>query len=128
MVKRVRVVGMDFSREALPRGLDNVFVSNVLHAHGIDENRSLLQKLHSCLNPQGQLILRDVFMSRDRTAPEWATLFSVLLLLHTPRGRCYAREEILGWLLQSGFARIKGPFRSSPVPFDPDSVLIAMKS
>ena len=116
---------MDFSREALPRGFDAVFVSNVLHAHGVDENRSLLRKLHSCLNPKGQLILRDVFMSRDRTAPEWGTLFSVLLLLHTPQGRCYALEEILGWLRQAGFADIARPFRSSPLPFDPDAVLVA---
>ena len=128
MANRVRVIGVDFFRHALPQGFDTVFVSNVLHAHGIDENRSLLRKLYRCLNPHGHLIVRDVFMSRDRTAHEWAALFSVLLLLHTPRGRCYAREEILGWLRQSGFTRIKGPFRSSPVLFDPDSVLIAMKS
>jgi 3-hydroxy-5-methyl-1-naphthoate 3-O-methyltransferase len=128
MANRVRVIGVDFFRHALPQGFDTVFVSNILHAHGIDENRSLLRKLYRCLNPRGHLIVRDVFMSRDRTAHEWAALFSVLLLLHTPRGRCYAREEVLGWLRQSGFARIKGPFRSSPVPFDPDSVLIAMKS
>ncbi len=125
LAKRVRVIGMDFSREALPRGFDAVFVSNVLHAHGVDENRSLLRKLHSCLNPKGQLILRDVFMSRDRTAPEWGTLFSVLLLLHTPQGRCYALEEILGWLRQAGFADIARPFRSSPLPFDPDAILVA---
>ena len=37
-------------------------------------------------------------------------------------------DEILAWLRQAGFARIRGPFRSSPLPFDPDSVLIAMKS
>lgn len=128
MANRVRVIGVDFFRHALPQGFDTVFVSNILHAHGIDENRSLLRKLYRCLNPRGHLIVRDVFMSRDRTAHEWAALFSVLLLLHTPRGRCYAREEVLGWLRQSGFTRIKGPFRSSPVPFDPDSVLIAMKS
>jgi len=125
LAKRVRVIGMDFSREALPRGFDAVFVSNVLHAHGVDENRSLLRKLHSCLNPKGQLILRDVFMSRDRTAPEWGTLFSVLLLLHTPQGRCYALDEILEWLRQAGFSDIAGPFRSSPLPFDPDAVLVA---
>jgi precorrin-6B methylase 2 len=125
LAKRVRVIGMDFSRDALPRGFDAVFVSNVLHAHGVDENRSLLLRLHSCLNPKGQLILRDVFMSRDRTAPEWGTLFSVLLLLHTPRGRCYALDEILGWLRQAGFSDIARPFRSSPLPFDPDAVLVA---
>jgi len=128
LVKRVRVVAVDFAREALPRGFDTVFVSNVLHSRGVDENRSLLLKIRSCLKPTGQLILRDVFMSRDRTAPEWATLFSVLLFLHTPRGRCYALDEILGWLRESGFSRIKGPFRSSSLVFDPNSVLIAKRS
>ena len=128
MAQRVRVIGLDFLRDALPQGFDAVFVSNVLHAHGVGENRALLSKLHGCLNPRGDLILRDVFMSRDRIAPEWGTLFSVSLLLHTPQGRCYTLGEILGWLRRAGFSRIKGPYRSSPLPFDPDSILIAKKS
>jgi precorrin-6B methylase 2 len=125
MARRVQVVGADFSRDALPQGFDTVFVSNVLHAHSTAENQSLLLKLQRCLNPHGQLIVRDVFMNRQRTAPEWGTLFSVLLLLHTPQGRCYALDEIHAWLRQAGFSRIRGPFRSSPLPFDPDSILIA---
>ncbi|HXV82126.1 MAG TPA: methyltransferase [Candidatus Binatia bacterium] len=125
MTTRVQVVGADFSRDALPQGFDTVFLSNVLHAHGVAQNRSLLLRLERCLNPRGQLIVRDVFMSRQRTAPEWGTLFSVLLLLHTPQGRCYALDEIRAWLREVGFSRIRGPFRSSPLPFDPDSVLIA---
>lgn len=128
LAKRVRVIGMDFLREALPHGFDTIFVSNVLHGQGASENRSLLGRIHRCLNPKGQLILRDVFMSRGRTRPEWATVFSVLLFLHTPKGRCYALEEIRGWLLEAGFLTIRGPFPSSPLPFDPDSVLIAEKS
>lgn len=128
MARRVRVIGLDFSRRALPRGFDTVWVSNVLHAGGADENRSLIRDLHRCLNPRGRLILRDVFMRRDGTAPEWAALFSVLLFLQTPRGRCYALDEILGWLREAGFSRVKKPFPSSPLSFDPDSVLIAEKS
>jgi SAM-dependent methyltransferase len=123
--KRLRVIGVDFRRRALPRGFDTVFVSNVLHAQGADENLLLLRKVRNCLNPEGRLIVRDVFMSRDRTAPEWAALFSVSLLLHTPRGRCYTRDEIAGWIKRSGFSRMRGPFRSSPLAFDPDSILIA---
>jgi precorrin-6B methylase 2 len=125
LVERVQVIAVDFTRKALPRGFDTVFVSNVLHSHGVDENRSLILKIRNCLNPKGQLILRDVFMDRDGTAPVWAALFSVSLLLHTPRGRCYGLDEILRWLHHSGFSHIRGPFRSSRVPFDPDSVLIA---
>jgi precorrin-6B methylase 2 len=127
LLKRVRVIGVDFTREALPRCFDTVFVSNVLHSQGVDENRSLIGKIRHCLNSTGQLILRDVFMDKHRTAPEWATLFSVSLLLQTPRGRCYGLDEILGWLRGSGFSDIKGPFRSSKVPFDPDSILIAKR-
>jgi hypothetical protein len=85
----------------------------------------LLRKLHRSLNPRGRLIVRDVFMRRDQTAPQWGALFSVLLFLHSPRGRCYSLDEILRWLRAAGFAREKGPFRSSPLPFDPDSVLVA---
>jgi SAM-dependent methyltransferase len=128
MTQRIRVVGVDIVRQPLPRGFDVALLSNVLHAHGARENRSLLLKLHRALKPRGHLIVRDVFMHRDGTAPQWGTLFSVLLFLHTPRGRCYSVDEILQWLREAGFARIKGPFRSSLLPFDPDSVLIAENS
>ena len=127
MARRVEVVGADFSRDALPQGFDTVFVSNVLHAHSTAENQSLLLKLQRCLNPGGRLIVRDVFMSRQRTAPEWGTLFSVLLFLHTPQGRCYGLDEIRAWLRRAGFSRIRGPFRSSPLFFDPDSFLVATR-
>ena len=127
MAGRARVIGIDFLRHPLPRGFDAVLLSNVLHGQGEDENLSLLVKIYRSLNPTGRLIVRDVFMRRDRTDPEWGALFSVLLLLHTPKGRCYGLDEIRGWLRQAGFSRIKGPFRSSPLSFDPDSVLIAEK-
>jgi len=123
--KRVHVVALNFASQDLPQGFDTVFVSNILHSQSINQNRSLFLKLRNCLQPEGYLILRDVFMSRDRLAPEWATLFSLSLLLHTPEGRCYALEEVLDWLRRSGFSRIKGPFPSSRLAFDPDSILIA---
>ena len=125
MAQRVLVVGADIEREPLPRGFDVALLSNVLHAHGARENQSLLRRVHRSLNPRGRLIVRDVFMRRDRTAPQWGALFSVLLFLQSPRGRCYSLDEILRWLRAAGFAREKGPFCSSPLPFDPDSVLVA---
>jgi SAM-dependent methyltransferase len=128
MAHKIRVIGADIEREPLPRGFDVALLSNVLHAHGARENQSLLRKLHRSLNPRGRLIVRDVFMRPDKTAPQWGTLFSVLLFLHSPRGRCYSLDEILRWLHVAGFAREKGPFRSSPMPFDPDSVLVTSRA
>jgi len=125
MARRIRVIELDVFRQPLPEGFDAVLLSNMLHAHGARENRFLLSKIRRCLTPHGRLILRDVFMRNDRTSPEWAALFSVSLFLHAPRGRCYTIGEITEWLRRAGFSQIKGPFRSSPLSFDPDSMLIA---
>jgi predicted O-methyltransferase YrrM len=128
LAQRIRVIARDFTRESLPVGFDAVFVSNILHAHSAIQNLALLRQLHRSLNSGGRLVLRDVFMRRERTAPEWGALFSVALLLHTPHGRCYSLTEIRGWLRQANFSIIRGPVRSSPLPFDPDAVLIARKT
>ena len=125
MTQRIRVAGVDIARQALPRGFDIALLSNVLHAHGEDENRSLLLQLHQSLQPQGHLILRDVFMRGRGTAPEWGALFSVLMFLHSPRGQCHDLRDIVKWLRAAGFSRINGPVPSSPLPVDPDSLLIA---
>jgi SAM-dependent methyltransferase len=128
ITKRVQVTALDITKGPLPRGFDLVLISNVLHGQGVTENRALLRSAHRSLNHGGRIALRDVFMNRAGTAPEWGALFSVALLLQTPRGRCYALDEVRGWLRGAGYSGIKGPFRSSPLPFDPDSMLIAEKS
>jgi len=127
MAKRVQVTALDILKDPLPRGFDLVLISNVLHGQGVRENRALLRSAYRCLNQGGRIIVRDVLISRARADPEWGALFSVSLLLHTPNGRCYALDEVRGWLRQAGFSTIQGPFRSSPLSFDPDSMLIAEK-
>jgi SAM-dependent methyltransferase len=127
MAKRVQVLALDVVKDPLPRGFDLVLVSNVLHGQGVRESRALLRSVYRCLNQGGRIILRDVLMNRAGTDPDWGALFSVALYLHTPNGRCYALDEVRGWLRAAGFSGIKGPFPSSPLAFDPDFVLIAEK-
>ena len=67
MAKRVRLIGADFYTRCSATG-DSiaVFVSNVLHAHGVAENRSLLTQLHRCLNPRGAIDPARCFHESDR--------------------------------------------------------------
>jgi SAM-dependent methyltransferase len=127
MAKRVQVMALDIVKDPLPRGFDLVLISNVLHGQGVRENRALLRSAYRGLNQGGRMILRDVLMGRSRRESEWGALFSVALFLHTPNGRCYALDEVRGWLRQAGFSGIQGPLRSSPLSFDPDSILICSK-
>ncbi len=128
IANRVQVIARNIVKDPLPRGFDLVLISNVLHGQGARENRALLRSAYRCLNPGGRIVLRDVLMNRAGTDPDWGALFSVALLLYTPNGRCYALDEVRGWLRTAGFSGIRGPFRSSPLSFDPDSTLIAEKS
>jgi SAM-dependent methyltransferase len=128
MAKRVQVIGLDIVKDPLPRGFDLVLMSNVLHGQGAKENRALLRRAYRSLNQGGRIILRDVLMSRTGTHSDWGALFSVSLLVHTPNGRCYALDEVRAWLREAGFSSIQGPLRSSPLSFDPDSILLAAKN
>jgi hypothetical protein len=128
MAKRGQSFGLDIVKDPLPRGFDLVLISNVFHGQGAKENRALLTRAYRSLNQGGRIILRDVLMSRAGTHPDWGALFSVSLLVHTPNGRCYALDEVRGWLRQAGFSGIQGPLRSSTLSFDPDSILIAAKN
>lgn len=128
MGKRVQVIALNILTHPLPKGFDLVLISNVLHGQGCRDNRALLRNAYRCLNRGGQIILRDVLINQaGKKNANWGALFSVSLLLHTPNGRCYALDEVRDWLRQAGFSRIRGPFRSSPLSFDPDSILIAEK-
>jgi precorrin-6B methylase 2 len=128
IAKQVKVMTMDSIKDSLPRGFDLVLISNVLHGQGVRENLALLRSAYRSLNQGGRIVLRDIFMNRAGTDPDWGALFSVALLLQTPKGRCYALDEVRGWLHAGGFSRIQGALLSSPLTFDPDSVLIAQKS
>jgi cyclopropane fatty-acyl-phospholipid synthase-like methyltransferase len=128
LTNRVHARALDFVKDPLPLGFDLVLISNVLHGQGVRENRALLRSAYRALNQTGRIVLRDVLMNRTGTDPEWGALFSVSLLLHTPNGRCYGVDEVRGWLNDAGFSDVQGPLRSSPLSFDPDSILIAAKS
>jgi SAM-dependent methyltransferase len=129
MKNRVEVIAIDVFKDIWPRGgFDAVLASNVLHGQGARENRALIASAYDCLNTGGHLIVRDVLGGTDAADPAWGALFSVALLVQTPKGRCYSLDEVRGWLEQAGFSNLQGPFGSSPLFFDPDSLLIAEKN
>ncbi|MEE9285251.1 MAG: methyltransferase [Dehalococcoidia bacterium] len=116
---RIQVVDGDFTTDPLPKDNDVVFMSNVLHSSGPDDNQRLLRKVSDVLNAGGRVIVRDVVMDADLASPPFGAVFAVYMLLHTPEGRCYAFDEIAGWLDQAGFGEIE--------TLEPNAVLTARK-
>lgn len=121
---RVTFRAGDFVRDDLGSGYDAAFLSHILHGNTETQNERLLAKVYRSLLPGGIVILQDFFLNRDRTAPAFGAVFSLTMLIHTPGGRSYSREETSAWLRRAGFRRIASPRLSIPRDI---SVLTATK-
>jgi SAM-dependent methyltransferase len=107
LTDRISLLAGDFRRDALPRGFDLVLLSNILHGQSAETNQHTLSEVYDALEPEGELILRDVLMNEDRTSPAFGALFAVNLLLHSTSGRCYTLREVSGWLAKAGFRNLQ---------------------
>lgn len=95
----------DLDRDALPSGADAAFLSHVIHSQSEEEVRSLFDRIHDALAPGARLVVRDFFVSPDRTRPPSSALFALNMLVHG-RGRTYSADETRSWLEAAGFDRI----------------------
>ena len=59
----------DYHHDPLPSGFDLAFLSAVIHSNSPEENRRLVRKAASSLNPGGRVVIVDWLMSDDRTEP-----------------------------------------------------------
>lgn len=104
--ERVRTIVCDFYREPqvdLGGAADVVLISQVLHAEGPDENRTLLRKLAPQVKKGGWVAVVENLVAEERTHPPVAALFAVNMLAGTERGNTYTAAEIAGWLEEAGF-------------------------
>ncbi len=101
----------NFLEEDLPKeAFDAVLVSNVLHIYEPTTNISILKKCYDALQRGGYVIVHDFLINDTGTAPLYAVLFSLNMLLGTYRGACYTKAETQKWLSTTGFSRIKTRF------------------
>ncbi len=85
---------------------DLALISNVTHVEDEGNNRKLVQKAHRALRPGGRLVIHDFVAEPIRTAPKFAAILAVHLLLFTGKGNVYTLEEYAGWMRRIGFQRI----------------------
>jgi len=83
---------------------DFILLSNLIHSFSGEENAGLVKKCAAALGPGGRLCIKDFFLEPDRTAPVWAALFAINMLVNTESGNCYTLEEVSSWLGAAGLA------------------------
>jgi SAM-dependent methyltransferase len=105
--ERVRLAPGDFYVDKLPAGADLAWLSAIAHQNSRRQNRELFNKIRHALVPGGVLLLRDVVMNDDHTAPPGGAMFAVNMLVNTEGGGTYSLSEYREDLEASGFTHIR---------------------
>ena len=82
---------------------DVVLLSQVLHDEGEEDVKVLLKKSLRALRPGGRLVIHDFMPSAGAAGEPFAALFSLHMLVQTPKGRAYCADEYEAWLGGCGF-------------------------
>ncbi len=86
---------------------DLVLLSAICHMFSPEENKQLLERAYAALAPKGRLVISDFILEADKTAPRFAALFALNMLVNTRAGSSYSEPEYDAWLKQAGFAESK---------------------
>ena len=111
---RVSARAGDMLSEPFGTGFDLVLISAICHMFDPQQNRTLLRRALEALVPNGRVVVQDFILEPDKTAPSWAALFSVNMLVGTRGGASYSEPEYADWLREAGFSetrriRLPGP-------------------
>jgi hypothetical protein len=121
---RIRLISGDYRVDEIPGNYDVIFLSNIIHSESFEVNQRLMVNLGSVLEPGGSLIVKDHILDSTRINPPVGALFSLLMLLTTQGGRCYAFDEVEAWMSAAGLTHIRQI--DLPAPLN-SSLIIATK-
>jgi (2Fe-2S) ferredoxin/predicted O-methyltransferase YrrM len=88
-------------------GYDLVFLSAICHMLDPAENLDLLRRCREALAPGGRVVIQDFILEADKTAPRFAALFALNMLVGTRGGSSYSEPEYVAWLGEAGFREIR---------------------
>ena len=99
---RVSFAGGDFTRDDLPDGHTIALLSHILHGEGPEHCAEIIRKAAQAVGSGGLLLIHEFILDEERTSPAFPSIFSLNMLVGTPQGRSYTRQELEEMLLDAG--------------------------
>jgi len=100
----------DFQKDPLGGPYDLVFLSNIVHGLGPDENRALFQSIRESLAPGGILAIKDMFLDAFTCHPESAAVFGLTMLMFTREGQSYTFDAMAAICRDAGLEALDHVF------------------
>lgn len=105
--ERYKYVAGDLHEADFGDGHDIATLGHIVHSEGEAKTRRLLAKVHNALAPGGTVVIAELLVNTERTAPLPGLIFAVNMLVNSTDGDTFSYEEISGWLSDVDFENIR---------------------
>ena len=102
LADRITFLGGDFMADVVPGRFDVAWLSHILHGAGSEGAAVILGKAASTLESGGMIMVQEFILEDNKCAPLYPALFSLNMLLGTPKGRSFSQGEIFSMLAAAG--------------------------
>jgi ubiquinone/menaquinone biosynthesis C-methylase UbiE len=116
VAERVEYVEGDLLEANFGTGYDVAILGHILHSEGEGRSRQLLEKTFRALKSGGTIAIAEQLVNDQRTAPAFALMFAVQMLVNTEEGDTFSFNEINSWLEDAGFKRARKVKAPGPSP------------
>ena len=113
---RVTLRDGDYHSADFGSGKDVVLMSGMFHRESESNCRSLIERAAACLETGGLLVVSDVFTDAGGTAPTFAAMFGLNMMLTAPDGGVHADVDVQRWMAAAGFALLRTVPLPPPMP------------
>ncbi len=96
----------DYHTDDLPHGFDMALLCGAIHQENVEFAQTLFERIKSTLNPGGRFLIVDMMLEPDRTGPLFSNLFSINMMLTSPKGRVFTAAMLETLLKEAGFAEV----------------------
>ncbi|WP_243370309.1 acetylserotonin O-methyltransferase [Geotalea sp. SG265] len=97
----------DFITDSIEGSFDVAWLSHILHSEGPEGCAVLLSKAIASLEPGGLILIQEFILNDAKDGPVFPALFSMNMLLGTPRGQAYGEKEITEMLKAAGAKEVR---------------------
>ena len=104
---RIDFMPGNYVEEDIRGSYDVAWLSQILHGEGPEECERIVQKTVSVVESGGLILIQDFILEDTLDRPLFPALFSLNMLINTPKGQSYSETQIKGMLKRAGVKEIK---------------------
>lgn len=97
----------DYHRDPLPGPVDWILLCGAIHQEDEQSVPALFRSVRAALTPGGRFSIVDLMLNANRTGPLFSNLFSINMMLTSPKGRVHEAKQLESWLYEAEFKSLE---------------------